>query len=242
MTVIALDPRWSALIEPAWIAALDETPLLRRAASGRASRAELYAFIAQQFHYSRHFTRYLCALMGNLKDEADRAELAENLFEELGLGEGGGVAHSLIYRRMMIAMGIDANAVPVHAATRALVEAMLSACADPDPAIGLGALCLGAEAIVPHVYSQILTGLRAIGEPEANLEFFALHIEADDEHAITLGKIIEREVAADPAKRVALRKSAQRLIAARAAFFRAVRPAHPFPLHVEAEHDERVHV
>jgi hypothetical protein len=101
-----------------------------------------------------------------------------------------------------------------------LVEAMLAACANPDPMVGLGALCLGAEAIVPHVYSQILRGFLAVGIPAADLIFFKIHIEDDDAHAVTMRALIDREIARDAHRVVALREAARKIIAARTAFFR----------------------
>jgi pyrroloquinoline quinone (PQQ) biosynthesis protein C len=198
---------------------LDGTPFLTRCRRRTVSIWELRAFVAQQYHYSRHFTRYLCALMMRLEREQDRAELAGNLFEEMGLAGGLGIPHAEIYRRMLVAMEVDASAIPAQVATQELIKAMLSACSDPDPMVGLGALCLGAEAIVPHVYSQVLRGFLSVGEPEANLEFFRIHIEDDDEHAVTMRRIIDRELQEDPRRLKALKGSARRLLAARTQFF-----------------------
>jgi pyrroloquinoline-quinone synthase len=182
----------------------------------------LERFLVQQYHYSRHFTRYLCALLANLASETDRFALTENLFEEMGLGGMGEVPHSQIYRRMLDACGLDPAVQPPLAETTALVRTMLRLCSDSDPLVGLGALCLGAEAIVPHVYQQILTGLLRAGFPEPDLTFFPLHIEGDDEHALTMKRIIERELAERPGKREVLRAAAEEIIEARRAFFVAL--------------------
>ena len=91
--------------------------------------------------------------------------------------------------------------------------------------VGLGALCLGAEAIVPHVYSTIISGFESVREAPENLAFFAIHIDADDAHAVTMRRIIERELARSPQGRVDLEYGAYRAIAARVAFFDAISPA-----------------
>jgi pyrroloquinoline quinone (PQQ) biosynthesis protein C len=222
MNLVPLDEKWFGLIDETWLTQLDAAPFLGRCRRRTVSIWELRAFVAQQYHYSRHFTRYLCALMVGLDREQDRAELAGNLFEEMGLSGGNGLPHAEIYRRMLAAMEVDPEAIPVLPSTAALVEAMLSACTDPDPMVGLGALCLGAEAIVPHIYSQVLRGFRSVGEAEENLEFFRIHIDGDDEHAVTMRRIIDREAQDNPRRILTLKASAQRLIAARTAFFQGL--------------------
>jgi pyrroloquinoline quinone (PQQ) biosynthesis protein C len=222
MKIFPIESRWDDVIDPSWIESLDATGLLRRAREGLASETELQSFVIQQQHYSRHFTRYLCALIANLHDDGDRRELTENLFEEMGLGGMGNIPHSQIYLRMMQEMGIVAGSEEPLPETRELVRLMLSSCANEDAIVGLAALCLGAEAIVPHVYSQIVTGFEAIGTPAERLEFFTLHIEGDDEHAVTLRKIIDRELARSPHKLGLLRETARQLIAARTRFFAAI--------------------
>lgn len=216
------DPRWDGLIEPGDIARLDGTRFLTRCREGSVSRAELREFVLQQYCYARHFTRYLCALLSNLSDEGDRTELTENLLEEIGFGPGGKLPHAQIYRDMMRRMGLDPASASPSPATERLVDEMFAACRHPNPLVGLGALCLGAEAIVPYVYGQVVSGFLARGESEENLEFFRLHIEEDDAHAITMRKIIERRLAESPLEGSVLKTAASRVIAARAAFFDAI--------------------
>jgi pyrroloquinoline quinone (PQQ) biosynthesis protein C len=217
-----LDPQWNDLIDGGALARLDAAPFLRRCRSGQTTREEMREFVKQQYGYARHFTRYLCALLANIAVESDRLELTENLLEEIGFGEDGSLPHSEIYRRMMKRMGVDPHTVEPNPATQRLVTLMMEACRDPNPLVGLGALCLGAEAIVPHVYSQIVAGFRAAGEAEENLEFFHIHIHCDDEHAITMRRIIERYLAEDPRQAMTLRRSAVRLLDARTDFFAAL--------------------
>src|SRR5262249_11317014 len=106
MKIVTLDSAYGALIDASWIEELDATVFLSRCREGRASVAELHSYVRQQSYYSRHFTRYLCALLVNITDEADRVELMHNLFEEMGFGDFGNVPHSVIYQRMMKTMGV----------------------------------------------------------------------------------------------------------------------------------------
>ncbi len=215
--------RWAEWIEPQWIDQLDATPFLTSCRQGTVSLAALQEFAVQQFFYARHFTRYLCALLANIENEDDRLELCENLVDETGLGKDQGIPHSQLYRAMLRDLGWNPQGQVPRAETRALIDTMFESCRNPNPAIGLGALCLGAEAIVPHVYRQILQGFESQGYSDHKLEFFRIHVACDDAHALTMKQIIERELAS-PAQKLALRCSAARAIAARARFFGALTP------------------
>jgi pyrroloquinoline-quinone synthase len=201
---------------------LDQTTFLSRCRTGTVSRQELETFLVQHFHYARHFTRYLCALLANLSEEQDRRDLTVNLFEEMGLGHIASEPHSKIYRDMLTAFGLDPNGVDPLPETETLIRTMLQYCKAQDPIAGLAALCLGAEAIVPHVYSQILTGLRSQGFPEEHLRFFVMHIEGDDDHALTMAKIITRELNRRPELKSRLNFVADDAIETRAKFFNAI--------------------
>jgi len=227
MSLVPLDPKWDSLIDREDIERLNNTQFLTRCREQRASHAELRYFVVQQHLYARHFTRYLCALLSNILIERDRLDLTENLLEEIGFGDEGGLPHAQIYRNMMAAMRIDARDEEPAPATQRLVAGMLEFCRDPNPMVGLGALCLGAEAIVPHVYSQIVEGFRGIGESDENLSFFLIHIEDDDAHAVTMKKIIDREIEKNPLQREVLRRTARAALQLRTEFFEALTEAFP---------------
>jgi pyrroloquinoline quinone (PQQ) biosynthesis protein C len=220
MGAVSIDQSWDTLMKREWAQTLRHTAFLTRCRNGDATRVELRTFVRQQYFYSRHFTRYLNALLSNLPDERDRAALTQNLFEEMGLS--GGVPHTQIYRRMMLAMHVNADDGAVYPATQCLIDTMFDCARNSRPMVGLGALCLGAEAIVPVIYSDIVAGFEATGEPSENLEFFTIHIAGDDEHAITMRQIIYRELARDSASVLDLEYGAARAIGARISFFNAI--------------------
>lgn len=201
---------------------LDATPFMTRCREGRATRYELETFLIQQYHYSRHFTRYLCALLSNMQNETDRLALTGNLFDEMGFSHMGNIPHAQIYRDMLRAFDLDPASMPALAATRDMIATMFRLASDADPMTGLGALCLGGEAIVPHVYEQILYGLVSAGFPEKDLGFFSLHIDGDDDHALTMMAIIDRELRLRPASAVTLQAAARESITQRIAFAEAV--------------------
>ena len=212
---------WEGLLNPDWIKEMDATPFLSRCRSGQVTIAELKEYLVQQYFYSRHFTRYLCALLSNMSDEEDRQALTENLVDEAGLGEVKGIPHSRIYRSMLDSFGLEPKVSKPLPETESLVKLMLLSCRDSDGAVGLGALCIGAEAIVPHLYGQIVKGFEANGFTKEQLHFFYLHMECDDEHSATMQKIILNRFA-DEVSLTKLGTSAQNLIKARTLFFEAL--------------------
>lgn len=217
-----INAAWDELLPRPLVDKIDHTAFLTGCREGTVTRRELEVYLVQQHHYSKHFTRYLCALLVNLATDEDREALIENLFEEMGLGDLGEEPHSKIYRDMLNALQLDPKAEPALPETVALVDTMLKNCLSTNPLRGLGALCLAAEAIVPHLYSQILHGLRAHEFPEQHLRFFPLHIEGDDDHALTMKAIIDRELARNPGALSELLVGAQECMERRTAFFEAV--------------------
>jgi pyrroloquinoline quinone (PQQ) biosynthesis protein C len=205
-------------IKQEWLDKLGSTQFLTKCRSGKISRDELHLFVKQQQLYSRHFTRYLSALLSNVEDDRDRLELTRNLFEEMGLGEAAGIPHSVLYQNMLANLGITPDETPLPA-TQQLIDTMFQCCRFPNYMVGLGALCLGAEAIVPYIYSIIVDGFLFIGESLENLEFFMLHIQCDDEHSETMLEIIAKELARNPNTKIDLYYGADKLIQARVDFF-----------------------
>ncbi len=115
---------YARILDDCW-RSLSDSLFLRRCRDGSITKCELDEFLIQQFHYSRHFTRFLCALLANLAHEPDRQLLTENLFEEMGLGEAGDVPHSLLYRQMLHALALEPKDSQPSAETSSLVSTML---------------------------------------------------------------------------------------------------------------------
>ncbi|WP_346838608.1 iron-containing redox enzyme family protein [Microbulbifer sp. SAOS-129_SWC] len=197
-------------------------PFLQRCRSGDISLGELKIFLAQQGFYSAYFTRYLCAMMANLPDNTAVLALAENLFEELGLEPGSPQPHHLIYRDMLQRFNVDPAAAEMLPGTRALIARMFHHCRDLSPSAGLGALCLGAEALVPALYTDIACGFRARGASDDAIEFFLLHIECDDGHAETIRDIMVDIVDDDPAQIDIMLGAGRDLVEARLHFFDSI--------------------
>lgn len=187
-----------------------------RAASMPIDR--LKNFLVQQGKYSRYFTRYICQLMSHLEGDEDILAVFENLFEELGFGEVTEPTHSAIYREMLCSFDLNLEVHATLPSTQHLIDTMMNFCKQPNGIYGLSALCLGAEAIVPHLYSDIVTGFSGQGVAAERLRFFTLHIECDDGHADTLLAILSRLVMEKPTRFEIVRHAAVMMIKARLEF------------------------
>lgn len=206
----------------ALIGRLRSHPFLQRCRGGAAQLSDLKVFLAQQGLYSAYFTRYLCAMMANLPSNREVLALAENLFEELGLEPGSPLPHHEIYRDMLDRFEVDLESAECLPGTRQLVDTMFRHCRDARPSAGLGALCLGAEALVPTIYADIVAGFRACGAADEDIEFFLLHIACDDGHAETIRDIMVGIAAADPGQLGIMLAAGNDLVEARLRFFDSI--------------------
>lgn len=202
-------------------------PFLERCRNGTITLNELKEFLVQQGLYSAYFTRYLCALMSNLPSSDAVLKLAENLFEELGLDGGDSTPHHIIYRSMLERFGLSIKGVEPTPSTKKLIETMLHHCKNPNPSYGLGAICLGAEALVPSLYADIITGFTSCGIAAKDIDFFRVHVECDDGHAETLRDMMV-DVADNDTNQVGIMLQTGRALAdARFDFFSGIKaPTH----------------
>lgn len=211
----------STYIKAEWFDQLGKTRFLTHCQNGQISREELAIFIQQHQLYSSCFTRYLAALLANIENDEHRLALTHNLFDEMGLGDAGNLSHTKLYRNMMESMGLAPCTNPLPS-TQRLVDTMFECCKSSNYMVALGALCLGAEGIVPFLYQRIVDGFLAIGEPLDKLQFFTLHIECDDGHAETMNEIIARQLEQRPSALLDLHYGAEKMIQARIAFFEGI--------------------
>jgi pyrroloquinoline-quinone synthase len=96
---------------------------------------------------------------------------------------------------------------------------MAALCRRRRPIYGLAALYLGAEAIVPGLYGDIMAGLLARGAPAGQLAYFRIHIDGDDSHAAVMHAILARRLEEDPSAIDAVYLASSRAIQARMNFF-----------------------
>ena len=161
-------------------------------------------------------------MMSSLPNNEHVMELSENLFEELGLEEGSPKPHHLIYKEMLDNFSIQLDKEKMNVATQTLIDTMFKYCRNINPAFGLGALCIGAEAVVPTLYSSIIQGFKHHNVTDKEIEFFLLHVECDDGHAETLNEIMHEIAQNDKEQLNNMFQAGEILIEARLNFFTAI--------------------
>lgn len=171
-------------------------------------------FLEQHYHYSKHFTRLLCALLSNIDDNNDFRDLAGNLVEELGLTKQHEISHIVLYENMMHEYAVS-KASPVFPGTKEFIDKMFHYSKSHNPIQGLAALCLGAEAIVPLVYSSVMNAFLSHQCKKETLIFFSIHIECDDAHAAIMKRILEKYLAKSPSALYIVHDVVKDVIAAR---------------------------
>jgi pyrroloquinoline-quinone synthase len=207
----------------ALIAKLRTHSFLQRCRNGQVTLDELRIFLVQQGIYATNFTKYLCAAMANLPTNTEIRALAQNLFDEAGFS--GTKPHAVIYDEMLEGFGLSLKGAAPTSGTVTLINAMFRHCRNEDPAVGTGALCLGAEALVPAYYTDIVRGFVQCGVSEDRLGFFTLHITVDDGHATTLGEIMAAVANGNPASIAKMVAAGRDLVDARMAFLTSVEDA-----------------
>jgi pyrroloquinoline-quinone synthase len=196
---------------------------LRRCRDGEATLAELKIFLVQHGLYSANFTKYLCAAMANLPGNEELRALAQNLFDECGFS--GTKPHAVIYEEMLAGFGLTLKGAAPLAGTSRLIATMFRHCRSENPAHGTGALNLGAEALVPYFYTDIVQGLVHQGVKKEDLAFFTLHITVDDDHATTLADIQATLAEREPDSLAAMIAAGSDFVDARLTFFDSIEEA-----------------
>lgn len=167
-------------------------------------------FMFQYYAYSENFVRCLVATIAHLDNVKHRQALLDNLFEEAGhLREEDidqlikhnidpkwvdGFTHVALFRRFLDGVGMDEQfrkkAVYSDEAIR-WKNMFFALCSQYGPEQALGAIGLGTENIVKHIYRHILTAIARF-MPEistAQRVIFDLHTIIDDRHGEILTNI-----------------------------------------------------
>ncbi|MFN3531714.1 MAG: TenA family transcriptional regulator [Candidatus Brocadia sp.] len=166
--------------------------------SKKADKRAAKLFGEQYYCFSRHFSRYLAGAVAICPDEAGRAPLIKNLFEEYGgrseeqKGMNPELTHPALFRRFLKAVGVDTSqkgldSIKPLPETALFVEKYLNI-HYMNYVEALGALGPGTEFIVPTMYVPIRDGLKHAGLSDDDVLFFSAHIELDVEHAANIRK------------------------------------------------------
>lgn len=212
-------------------------PYLKALANGEFENmdAVLKDFASQYGFYSSWFPRYLTAVISKLENPEFRTHLLDNLSEEsghlheedmeavraLGIKDEWvqGIPHPKLFKRFQVAMGVDHSAQP-DIEVDIWRDSFLALMQGGSAVSAVGAIGLGTESIVKHIYKDIITAI----EKHTNLSledyvFFPLHTEVDDDHGLILLDIAEKMASQSPEEERELRKGMLKALNLRAAYW-----------------------
>ncbi len=166
---------------------------LKKFEQKKVSKDQVKIFAEQYYCFSRHFSRYLAALVAITPDEGSRAPLIKNLHEEYGGRQEDNQdmdaerTHPAIFRGFLRSVGIDTSPEALHAIkplpeTKLFVDKYLNI-RYLNYIEAFGGMGPGTEYIVPQMYTYIREGCIGAGLSEDDYLFFSAHIELDVEHA-----------------------------------------------------------
>ncbi|HEV3316426.1 MAG TPA: iron-containing redox enzyme family protein [Candidatus Angelobacter sp.] len=164
--------------------------LIRACRAGLLTKEDYKLIFSQYYRYSKNFTRYLTALMTNCESDYYRSRLSENLWEEGG-GAEPDKRHAELFRRFLRdGLGVDLESIQYQSFANDFFHQYLDFCRNSSALTGSAFLSLGTEGAISRLYGYFCEGLLKAGIPEEQLNFFRIHMECDDEHAITLGELM----------------------------------------------------
>ena len=163
-------------------------------------------FAREYYGYSRDFPSYLRAVIDRLESPLHQELLGRNLEEEQGdlddadreaLRQIGidpttvdGVSHPQLFRRFCRAIGVSTPELQTSSdAALRWRERFSRFLNNATPAAAVGALGMGTEEIVKHIYQPMLAGIRGLGLKREDYVFFELHCLVDDQHALDLRNV-----------------------------------------------------
>ena len=168
----------------------DARPFMQDFAQGRVPKENLARFAASYCFQVDQFKRFVAQVYANAAPRDVRELMLENLWEEHGEGDDSR-DHTALVAKFARALGAEIEDIydvePIRE-SRQWVDRILQVCRDEDFVVGLAAISFGIEfrtqtmAFLGQIYRE------QYGLTEDDLEFFFMHIEADEEHA---GRAIE---------------------------------------------------
>ena len=177
-------------------------PFTEKWVAGELTRAQLGAWAAQHHQYVSQFPRWCAAVYAECPYADARDFLLENIIEE-----ESGTKHVDLLIRFAEACGISRREVERARqlpSTRGLTAWCYETSCQPFHIAAAG-LLVGLESQVPGIYKRNLPPLRThYGFTDHEVEFFAIHIEADEVHGERGYQIVERHCATPAMQQEAL--------------------------------------
>jgi pyrroloquinoline-quinone synthase len=165
-------------------------PFTEKWVKGDLTRAQLGGWAAQHYQYVSQFPRWCAAVYAECPDPDARDFLLENIVEE-----ESGTKHVDLLIRFAEACGVSRREVETARqlpTTRALTAWCYQMAHKPFFQAAAG-LLVGLESQVPGIYQRNLPPLKThYGFSDHEVEFFAIHIEADEVHGERGYQIVEQ--------------------------------------------------
>ena len=205
-------------------------PYLERLSNGRLPNvdAALRDYAHHYRAYSSGFVGYLDAVIGKLENPEHREVILENLEEEQGDPTSNKLEerpHVEIFADFARRVGADEEfAASNSPCDTALIWRDLfdQKCKSEIAGVGLGAMGLATEYIVPTVYPYFVKAIDEHSSFDAETSlFFRLHVECDDGHGEDIARVT-KEVAEDVTQRESIRFGTLSALNLRAAFWDAM--------------------
>ena len=164
-------------------------PFTEQWVKGELTRAQLGQWAAQHYQYVSQFPRWCATVYGACPDPDARDFLLENILEE-----ESGTKHVDLLIRFAEACGVsptDVERTRQLPSTRGLTAWCFEMSHAPFHVAAAG-LLVGLESQVPGIYQRNLPPLKThYGFNDHEVEFFAIHIEADMVHGERGYQIVE---------------------------------------------------
>jgi pyrroloquinoline-quinone synthase len=176
---------------------------------GELTLDHLRGYAAQYWHHVLAFPQYVSAAHAICPDQGDRQELLENLIEE----ERGDENHPELWLRFAEGVGADRGDVrgsrplPETDALVALFREATMRRSFPEACAALYVY----ESQVPEVAKTKIAGLRQFFgiDDERSLQFFEVHIGADEIHSEVGANMVRRHTRDDASREAVLRTATE---------------------------------
>ena len=169
---------------------------------GQLTRDDLREYALDYYEHVRAFPGYLAELALRLDEGPTRRAVLANMREELGGGnaKASDPSHAELWMDFAEGMGARAeHARPVLQEIKALVQHFNDVASQGTAEEALAAFYTY-ESQVPRIATEKERGLRAwYGADDRTCSYFTLHQTADVYHAQVWRKLLEKQVAANPA-------------------------------------------
>ena len=176
-------------------------PYLKMLGSGEFNDMDsaIRDYAHQYSFYSQLFPEYVKAVIDTTSDPIIIEPLQENLDEELGTGAHGdskaGTPHTVLFAEFKRSIGIDQAYVEnnqMSLTAQIWRQLFLEKCKSSVTAVGVGAISLATEYIVPHFYPYIVDAIEKHSTFDNSTSFFfRLHVDCDEGHAEEAIKVAE---------------------------------------------------